>query len=75
MSSADPALTSGDRATVAAAVAFGMFRVRATTAATGVVIYVSLYEGLVAVLGDHAIAAKLGPDDGNELTNDLRILP
>lgn len=54
-----------------AAEAFGLFRVRATTAATGVVIYVSLYEGLVAVLGDHAIAAKLSADDWEAVRRDV----
>jgi putative membrane protein len=47
----------------AAAAAFHQLRVRRTTAATGIVLYVSLYERMVRVVGDDAIAAKLGPAD------------
>jgi putative membrane protein len=42
-----------------AAAAFQRFRVRTTAGGTGILIYVSLYEHLVRVLGDDAIAAKL----------------
>jgi putative membrane protein len=37
-------------------------RVRDTSSGTGVLIYVSLYEHLVKVIGDDAITAKLPPD-------------
>ncbi|MHC4547132.1 MAG: TPM domain-containing protein [Planctomycetota bacterium] len=47
----------------AAAAAFQQFRVRRTAAATGIVLYVSLYERMVRVVGDDAIAAKLGRAD------------
>jgi len=47
----------------AAELAFRVFRVRRTAAATGLVLYVSLYERKVCVLGDDAVAAKLGPTD------------
>ena len=43
--------------------AFQRYRVRGTAAGTGIVIYVSLYERLVRVLGDDAIAARLSPAD------------
>ncbi len=39
--------------------AFGSFRVRRTAAGTGILIYVSLFERTVCVLGDELIAAKL----------------
>jgi putative membrane protein len=42
-----------------AAAAFQRFRVRRTAAGTGVLIYVSLYERVVRVLGDDAINAKV----------------
>ena len=47
----------------AAAAAFHRFRARRTTAATGMVLYVSLYERMVRVVGDDAIASKLAPAD------------
>lgn len=42
-----------------AAEAFQRCRVRATAGATGILVYVSLYERMVRVVGDDAIAAKL----------------
>ena len=46
----------------AARAAFQSQRVRATREATGVLVYVSLYEHQVMVLGDDAVADKLGTD-------------
>lgn len=46
-----------------AAEAFQRFRLRSTAAATGVLIYVSLFERRVRVLGDSAIAEKLKDRD------------
>jgi putative membrane protein len=43
--------------------AFQRHRVRATTGATGVLIYVSLYERMVRVVGDDAIAARVTQQD------------
>jgi len=43
----------------AAAVAFQRFRLRRTVGASGLLVYVSLYEHRVRVLGDDAVAAKL----------------
>jgi len=42
-----------------AAGAFQRFRLRGTAAATGVLIYISLFERMVRVIGDDAIARKL----------------
>jgi putative membrane protein len=42
-----------------AAEAFHRFRVRKTAGATGILLYVSLYERMVRVLGDDAISEKL----------------
>ncbi len=36
-------------------------RIRGTSAGNGVLIYVSLYEHLVKVIGDNAVSAKLSP--------------
>ena len=47
----------------AAAEAFFRFRVRGTDSGTGVLIYISLYERMVRVLGDDAVAAKLSQED------------
>jgi len=46
-----------------AAEAFRQFRVRKTAAGTGILIYVSLYERVVQVLGDDAIGEKLRQED------------
>jgi len=46
-----------------AAAAFQRFRVRGTTRGTGILIYVSLYEHMVRVLGDDAITAKVSQAD------------
>src|SRR3989338_2249162 len=50
-----------------AAAAFQQFRVRATAGATGILIYISLYERMVRVLGDDVIAARLGQSDWEAL--------
>ncbi|MBI2358440.1 MAG: hypothetical protein HYV04_05975 [Deltaproteobacteria bacterium] len=50
-----------------AAAAFQQFRVRGTAGATGILIYISLYERMVRVLGDDAIAARLGQSDWKEV--------
>ena len=47
--------------------AFGSFRVRRTAAGTGILLYVSLFERMVCVLGDDAIAARLEQKDWNEV--------
>ncbi len=49
----------------AAGQAFHRFRVRKTADSTGILIYISLYERMVRVLGDDAIAAKLTQEDWN----------
>lgn len=46
-----------------AAEAFHRFRVRRTAEASGILIYVSLYEHMVRVIGDDAINEKLGQSD------------
>ncbi len=51
----------------AAGHAFGNFRVRRTAAGTGILLYVSLFERMVCVLGDDAIAARLEQKDWNEV--------
>ena len=50
-----------------AAEAFQRFRLRGTAASTGVLIYVSLFEHTVQVIGDDAIASKLSQDDWREV--------
>lgn len=50
-----------------AAAAFHRCRVRATAGACGVLIYVSLYERMVRVLGDDAISARLSPSDWEQV--------
>ena len=47
--------------------AFGSFRVRRTAAGTGILLYVSLFERTVCVLGDDAIAARLEQKDWSEV--------
>lgn len=47
--------------------AFGSFRVRRTAAGTGILLYVSLFERRVCVLGDDAIAGRLEQKDWNEV--------
>lgn len=46
-----------------AAEAFQRFRVRKTAAGTGILIYVSLHERMVQVLGDDAISARMNQRD------------
>lgn len=46
---------------------FQRLRVRATENATGVLIYVSLYEHMVRVVGDDAINEKFSPEDWQEV--------
>lgn len=50
-----------------AAELFQRQRMHATRSATGVLIYVSLYERMVRVVGDDAITARLGQDDWNAI--------
>ncbi len=52
-----------------AAEAFQTNRLRATKDATGVLIYVSLYERMVRVLGDDAIAAKVSQPQWDDICN------
>lgn len=47
--------------------AFHQFRIRGTQGATGVLIYVSLYEHSVRVLGDDAISTKLKQENWDEV--------
>ncbi len=47
--------------------AFGNLRVRRTAAGTGILIYVSLFEHMVCVLGDDAIASRLQQKDWDEV--------
>lgn len=47
--------------------AFHQFRIRGTQGATGVLIYVSLYEHNVRVLGDEAINEKLNQQDWEDV--------
>ena len=49
--------------------AFHQFRIRGTQGATGVLIYVSLYEHNVRVLGDEAISEKLKQQDWDDVCN------
>jgi putative membrane protein len=53
-----------------AAEAFHRFRLRKTAAGTGILLYVSLYERRVRVLGDDAIAEKIDQKDW-ETVRDL----
>jgi putative membrane protein len=47
---------------------YGMFR---TKHGTGVLIYVSLFEHVVIVLGDAAISAKLGPSEYTSIVDEM----
>jgi len=47
--------------------AFFAFRVRSTADATGILLYISLYERMVRVVGDDAITSKLGQGDWDEI--------
>ncbi len=49
--------------------AFHQFRIRGTEGATGVLIYISLYEQNVRVLGDEVISAKLKQEDWDNVCN------
>ena len=51
----------------AAAEAFQKFRLRRTQSATGVLIYISLYERMVRVMGDDAINDKLDQKDWDDV--------
>ena len=52
-----------------AAEAFHRFRVRKTVAGTGILIYVSLYERMIRVLGDDTISEKLEEKDWETVLN------
>jgi putative membrane protein len=47
--------------------AYGKFRVARSSGGTGVVLYVSLFERMVCVLGDEAIGAKLDQEIWNQI--------
>ena len=47
--------------------AFFEFRIRGTEGSTGILIYVSLFERMVWVIGDHAISEKLTQPDWDEV--------
>jgi putative membrane protein len=53
-----------------AAEAFYRFRVRRTAGGTGILLYVSLYEHMVRVLGDDAVSKKLSQKDW-DMVRDL----
>jgi putative membrane protein len=53
----------------AAIQAFHNFHVRKTAHGTGIIIYISLYERMVHVLGDEAIAQKISQEDWNSVRN------
>jgi putative membrane protein len=55
----------------AARQAFARFRVGRTVAGTGILIYVSLFERMVYVLGDEPIAAKLDQTTWNEIRDTI----
>ncbi|HFD13553.1 MAG TPA: hypothetical protein ENJ32_13960, partial [Crenotrichaceae bacterium] len=52
---------------IKAAQTFQLLRLRNTQAATGVLIYVSLYERMVSIIGDDAISEKLSQDDWDQV--------
>jgi putative membrane protein len=51
--------------------AFHTYRIRNTAEATGVLIYVSLYERMVRVVGDDAIAAKVDQPRWDDICNTV----
>lgn len=51
--------------------AFSRFRVGRTVAGTGILIYVSLFERMVCVLGDEPIASKLDQTTWNEIRDAI----
>ncbi len=59
------------RVEAAAAEAFSRFHVRRTKAATGIVIYVSLFERMVTVEADRAIAEKVGASEWKAICDGL----
>jgi putative membrane protein len=59
------------RVRAAAEDAFGRFHVRGTRASTGIVLYVSLFERLVCVEADRAIAEKVDPSEWKEVCDGL----
>ena len=50
-----------------AAQAFHRFRIRRTAAATGVLIYLSIFERLVWIVGDETVAAQVDPTAWDEI--------
>lgn len=50
---------------------FQRYRIRKTAGATGILIYVSLYERMVRVVGDDGITAKLGQSDWDGVRDAL----
>ena len=59
------------RVVQAAEDAFRTFHVRGTKAATGIVLYVSLFERIVCIRGDEAISAKVGAEDWRGICDGL----
>jgi len=51
--------------------AFTRFRVGRTAGGTGVLLYVSLFERMVCVLGDEPISAKLAQEDWHQLRDTI----
>jgi putative membrane protein len=64
-----PAAEMREEVERSAQAAFHRYRLRETAGATGILIYVSLDEHQVRVLGDSAIAAKLGDADWQAICN------
>ena len=55
----------------AAAEAFQKFSLRKTKEATGVLIYISVYERMVRVMGDHGISQKLSQSDWDNVRDSI----
>ena len=51
--------------------AFHRFRIRSTAESSGILIYISLYEQMVRVLGDTAISEKINNEQWQDLCNQL----
>jgi putative membrane protein len=61
----------GEEVQRAAWQAFGNFRVGRTAGGTGILLYVSLFEQMVCVLGDDPIAAKLDQKTWDEIRDTI----
>jgi putative membrane protein len=61
----------GPRVDAAAAEAFERLHARRTKGATGIVIYVSLFERRVAIRADRAVSEKVPPDAWKEICSGM----